>query len=302
MNQTDLHIHSVYSNDGTYSPDELLHMASSAGILVMAVADHNTVRGSARALHLAWKYQVEVIPAVELDCTFQGLNLHVLGYGIDTTFSGFSALETSLAAQERASSIPRMELLHQMGLEFDEQKAVSLAHYGYITGEIIAEVALQDPRNNSLPLLEAYRPGGKRSDNPYVNFYWDFCAPEKPAYVPIDFISLADAVQLICSSGGIPILAHPGNNVPRCREDLLLQILQQGVCGMEVYTTYHNTEQQQYYRKIAEKLGCLKTIGSDFHGKTKPSIHLGQMDIPEDESTILAQLRHTLHKQDTSVV
>ena len=30
MNQIDLHIHSIYSNDGTFTPEELLRQADSA--------------------------------------------------------------------------------------------------------------------------------------------------------------------------------------------------------------------------------------------------------------------------------
>ena len=95
MNQIDLHIHSIYSNDGTFTPEELLRQCAAAGIQTMAVADHNTVRGSAEALQLSWRCGVQVIPAVELDCTYRGTDLHVLGYGIDVTDSRFRKVEQS---------------------------------------------------------------------------------------------------------------------------------------------------------------------------------------------------------------
>ena len=41
----DLHMHSNISNDGEFSPKELVEMCSSAEINVMALADHNSVRG-----------------------------------------------------------------------------------------------------------------------------------------------------------------------------------------------------------------------------------------------------------------
>ena len=41
----DLHMHSNISNDGEFSPKELVEMCNSAEINVMALADHNSVRG-----------------------------------------------------------------------------------------------------------------------------------------------------------------------------------------------------------------------------------------------------------------
>ena len=48
-----------------------------------------------------------------------------------------------------------------------------------------------------------------------------------------------------------------------------------------------------HYLELAKKRNLLITIGSDFHGKTKPSIHLGQFEIGQEvdiTQKILAQL------------
>ena len=136
-------------------------------------------------------------------------------------------------------------------------------------------------------MLKPYLAGGSRSDNPYVNFYWDFCAQGKIAYAHVNFISLTEALDIINKAGGTPILAHPGKNV---HEDkvLLHGIIEQGVKGMEVYSSYHSPEQVSFYRKEAEELNILMTCGSDFHGKTKPSIKLGDCKCDKDtESEII---------------
>ena len=295
-NKIDLHMHSVFSNDGTYSPQELVRMCSEAGIRVMAIADHNSVKACVPGMEAAEKEGITCIPAVEIDCTYRvshrqkGTDLHVLGYGIDPGYPDLAKLEEELAQQERASSRPRLEIMKEMGLKINEEKAYSLAHYGYVTGEVIAEVALADPANDDHPMLKPYREGGNRSDNPYVNFYWDWCAPDKPAYVPIEFISLEECLELIRSAGGTAVLAHPGNNVKE-DDSLLDEILSCGIRGIEVYSTYHSREQENYYHKKADEKGMLITCGSDFHGKTKPSIFLGKMDLQEDEERILAGMK-----------
>lgn len=35
---------------------------------------------------------MEYIPAIEIDCIYKGINLHVLGYGIDYKNSAFNQL------------------------------------------------------------------------------------------------------------------------------------------------------------------------------------------------------------------
>lgn len=296
MSWIDLHMHSIYSNDGDFTPEELVAKCKDAQIRIMAIADHNSCRACESAIKEAQKQGIVCIPAIELDCFYGETLLHVLGYGIDYRDPRFAQLEEELNEQERASSEPRLKIMREMGLHVDEKKAYELAHYGYVTGEVIAEVALADSRNDGHPMLEAYRAGGSRSDNPYVNFYWDWCAEGKPAYIPIRFISLQEAVYLIKTAGGMPVLAHPGNNVKE-NGQLLDEILRCGIEGVEVYSSYHTEEQVKYYREKAGQYGMAITCGSDFHGKTKPSIYLGHIDCRGEEKTIEEGLKKALVPQ-----
>lgn len=270
--QMDLHMHSCMSDDGEYSPKQLMQMCKEAGLQVVAIADHNTVEAIPEAKDEAMMLGLDYIPAIELDCTIDGVELHVLGYGINYLDPAFMDLTLSLRKQEQDSAQKRIDLVKRLGLYIDEEKAFALSHHGCITGEIIAEVALQDERNHGF--LKEYLRGGSRSDNPYVNFYWDYCSQGKPAYVKIDFMTLQEAIALIQNAGGIAILAHPGNNTKE-NTTLLDAIFTYDVKGMEVYSSYHSKEQIQFYEDYAKKHSLAITCGSDFHGKTKPAIHLG---------------------------
>ena len=75
----DLHIHSTYS-DGHMTPDELVLDAEKKGLRYIAIADHNTVNAYIETDILNNKM---VIPAIEFDCWYQGVLVHILGYGID---------------------------------------------------------------------------------------------------------------------------------------------------------------------------------------------------------------------------
>lgn len=46
--------------------------------------------------------------------------------------------------------------------------------------------------------------------------------------------------------------------------------------GLEAFSSYHTSEQAAYYSSLAGKRNLLSTCGSDYHGKTKPSITLGE--------------------------
>lgn len=74
-----LHIHSCFS-DGKLTPDELLEDAKKKGYRLIAIADHNTVEGYKKSDVLS---SGMVLTAIEFDCWYKGVLVHLLGYGID---------------------------------------------------------------------------------------------------------------------------------------------------------------------------------------------------------------------------
>lgn len=66
MGLADLHIHTIYSYDGTASVPAVLSHAQRIGLNVIAITDHDEIAGSLKALELAPKFGVEVIPAIEI--------------------------------------------------------------------------------------------------------------------------------------------------------------------------------------------------------------------------------------------
>lgn len=66
MGTADLHIHSAYSYDATATVRAVLKHAADVGLNVIAVTDHDEIRGSLEARDLAPKYGIEVIPGAEV--------------------------------------------------------------------------------------------------------------------------------------------------------------------------------------------------------------------------------------------
>lgn len=271
MNQIDLHIHSYHSLDGEFTEAELLQQAKDTGLSIMAIADHNSVRAIPKALPLAQKAGIKLIPAIEIDCDFHGINVHLLGYNIDHTNPVYEKLTQDVLRQEHKASSLRVEKTQALGLaiSMDNFKGMEV-----IIPEEIAEYLLNQENARDFPLLHPYMTGGSRSDNPYVNFYWDYYAYGKPCYVPIEFMSLKDAVALVKRTGGTPIIAHPEKTFHGI-EAHMEELTQLGVEGLEVFSSYHSPQEILALYTLAKEYDLLVTFGSDYHGKTKPSVHLG---------------------------
>lgn len=78
-NNVDLHVHSNES-DGEMTPYEIVEQAKSQNKKYIAICDHNTIDAYLSTNILR---EEMVIPAVEFDCFYKGVLIHILGYGIN---------------------------------------------------------------------------------------------------------------------------------------------------------------------------------------------------------------------------
>ncbi len=274
MIRTDLHIHSRHSNDGELEVEEIVKRANLAGLSVLSITDHNIVSGTAEALELCLKWDIKFVPGIEIDCQYQGIDMHLLGYQIDWHNEEIVALE-AIATEKMMDAVPKMiKSLALAGIEINEDELMEKAGPMLPSPELFAEVLMANPDYHSNTLLKPYLEGGERGDMPYINFYLDYFAQGKPAYVKIEHMSFIEAVQIIKNSGGIPVVAHPGLNFKE-QEKLVSELLKEGAAGLEVFNNYHHIDQMEYFASLCRESGSLMTGGSDFHGKTKPLIKLG---------------------------
>lgn len=252
MSIVDLHMHSFYSDDGEYTPTQLVDMCHQSGIQIMAIADHNWIKANNEASLRCKELGMTYIPAIEVDCTYKGVNLHVVGYGIDDS-EEFNKLGEGIEKQEQACSLKKLELTNELGFELEKAQLDVLSSNGAYTGEMFGEALLNDPRYSDNELLKPYREGGFRSDNPFVNFYWDYYAQGKPCFTEIKFPTLEDTIKMINEHGGVAVLAHPGNNL-KGQFELLNEMVELGLQGVECFSSYHPEEVNQYFYNKAKEL------------------------------------------------
>jgi len=275
MNNTDLHIHSKYSLDGELEVPEIIDKCIKNEINIISITDHNSINAIYEAIDSCVISGIDYIPGIEIDCSYNGIDLHLLGYNIDWQSNDFEELEESVK-KKVMSSLPEMiENLNSLGIQITEDEVVDKAQGKLPCGELIAEVLLTNKKYHFQKILSPYMNGGKRSDMPYVNFYHDFFAQDKPAYVKINYMDFDDAIELVKSNNGIPVIAHPGMNF-KGKEELVIELLNRGVEGLEVFNNYHNIKQMEYFADLLIQGSSLMTCGSDFHGKNKPLIDIGK--------------------------
>lgn len=275
----DLHMHSRFSEDGEYTPVELVELCSAQDIHIMSVTDHNCARANVEAQAAAKSKGIIYIPGIEIDCVYKDTNFHVLGYGIDYQSKDFERIEGNIEEQSYQASLLRLEKTQAMGFHVTENDMWNISKNCYWprtwTGEMFAEVLLAKPENGDHPLLRPYRAGGSRSDNPYVNFYWDYYSQGKACYGKIEYPMMEEMINTIHRNHGAAVLAHPGVNL-KGKEFLLDEILGLGIDGIEAFSSYHTSEQAKNFYQIAREKQVFVTCGSDYHGKTKPSIKIGK--------------------------
>jgi predicted metal-dependent phosphoesterase TrpH len=91
MGTADLHIHSIYSYDATTTVRAILKQAADVKLNVIAITDHDDMRGSLEGVKLAPKYGIEVVPGAEVS-TSDG---HLIALFINTLPpAGMSLIET----------------------------------------------------------------------------------------------------------------------------------------------------------------------------------------------------------------
>ena len=270
-----------------------MEQCQKAGIKIMAITDHNCAEANEEAALEAEKRNIYYVPGIEVDCSFEGVDFHILGYGIDYKSPDFMKIEQDLKAQEMETSLMRLQKTRELGFDIHEDELRAKAegsHWNETwTADMFAEILLSKEEYKDHPILLPYREGGARSVNPLLNFYWDLYSQGKPCYVQTNFPQVQNVIRIIHQNGGLAVLAHPNNNL-NGREEMLDGLVSLGIDGLEAYSSYHTDQMAQTWATAAVRHKLLITCGSDYHGKMKPAIKLMDYGSPPDLQKMAAVL------------
>ncbi len=251
-NIVDLHTHSTAS-DGSYSPTELLRLAAEAGLKVQALTDHDSTDGLDEAAQAAKVHDIDFIPGIEINTDVKGGEVHVLGYFIEYQRAEFQSILQVLRDARVRRGQRMVERLNEQGLHIRWKRVREIAH-GSVGRPHVAEALMEAGYVKSIE--EAF--------DKYIG-------AGRPGYVPRYKLAPQDAVRLIASANGLPVMAHP-ITLPGLEElrKWLPGLRDSGLVGLEVYYGPYTPEQVQELLTIANEYQLIPTGGSDYHG---PGIH-----------------------------
>ncbi len=259
MSRLDLHLHTTHS-DGSCTPTEVVNMAHQAGVTALAITDHDIMTGVTETMTAGQQCGIEIIPGVEISSFTGNSELHVLGYFLDQQDPDLLARLKTLRDGRHRRNPQIIERLQTLGIDITYDEVRALAGSDSVGRPHIAR-ALMD-KHVVASAKEAFD---------------RFLAEGKPAYVPRELPSPAEAICWIKAARGLAVLAHPTwvKVAGQPLVDLVRQLKADGLDGVEVYYSTHAARQTREYLSLAQQLGLLVTGGSDFHGLTKPDIEVG---------------------------
>ena len=267
--KSDLHIHTLYS-DGVFSPEKIVDTAIDVGLQVIALTDHDNILSYQVEKDYLKKTnkedKLEIIQGIEVNTLYKNYEVHILGYFMDVNNSDFQNL---LKMQQQARVKQTKEIINLLAkkegirIKFEDIKK-QVAEGGSIGRPHIAKAITNAGGTNNV--IEAYAT--------YIH-------DDSPVYVQRKTVSPQDAVEIIYDAGGIPVIAHPHDL--DIAEDLIKELMQYGLRGIEAYHRKHSPACVEYFSSMAEELGLIVTGGSDFHAPNimNGQIILGKNFVPE---------------------
>ena len=260
MDRIDLHAHTRRS-DGSLEPGALVRLAKDTGLRALAVTDHDTTSGLPEAEEAGRALGVEILTGSEISARFPERAMHLLAYAFDRDDPHVGALlEETRAGRERRN--PRIVArLCELGysLTIDEVRAEA---GGHVVGRPHIARAL---------VRKGYAPDVRTAFSRWLK-------DGGPAYVATESVTPAEVIGVVVDAGGVVVLAHPKQlrvEGAAAHEALLRELAAAGLGGVEVNHPSHDASDRAFFAQLAERLGLVKSGGSDFHGDTKPDVRLG---------------------------
>ena len=255
----DLHIHTTAS-DGSLTPEEVVKESLRLGLGAISITDHDTVDGVAPAIEAAENSPLRVIPGVEISSVWHGREIHILGYNFDHENPFLISTLNRMAQMRRERNENICLKLQKLGLDITTDELYRISGNSTITRNDISRLMISK---------------GYVKDKAEAFTY--YLGSDAPCFVPKFRMPAEDAYKLITYAGGVCSLAHPVQY--RMDDDqyteLFMYLKAVGFRCIEVIHSDNGMHDENRFKQIASACGLLFTGGSDFHGRSKPDIHIG---------------------------
>ena len=257
----DLHSHTTAS-DGCLTPEALVHRAVEMRVGTLAITDHDTTAAIAPAREEISRsgLALNLIPGVEISTVWENHEIHIVGLNIDIThplMCEFLAQQTERRNQRAQLIAERLEKAQIPGaLEGAQQ----LAQGGAVTRGHFARFLVECGKASSM-----------------ADVFKKYLARGKTGYVPPQWCTIAQAIDVIHHSGGKAVLAHPGryNLSAKWLKRLVAHFAEHHGDAMEVAQCQQSPNERTQLATLARQHHLWASQGSDFH-QPCPWIELGR--------------------------
>jgi 3',5'-nucleoside bisphosphate phosphatase len=245
----------TYFSDGRASPQELLEKAAQLGLKTIAITDHETTQGSRQGQSLAPRYGIELIPAIEITCYWDGYTGHgggpdidILGYFLDLETEDWQKTEVRLFEGVVARAEAACKALQKRGfnIRLEDVLETNPTFPGLL------------PIVRTMQRMNLLAPGTPFDENIY------YSSSQSP-------LSIEEGIQLIHSAGGVAVLAHPSiihrsSDGEPLAERGVMDLVAMGLDGIEVFHHRLRDRQRRHFAMLAKMFRLPISGGSDEHG------------------------------------
>lgn len=265
----DFHMHSTLS-DGQLSVRDLIDYCVEQGLSAISITDHDNLDAYEEGREHARDAGIDFIPGVEISSSWNGHDVHILGYLYEPTHLRLNRTLLTLREKRRARARLIVDRLAAQGIELDYAKLAAKTHGGSIGRAHIAAAMVE----------QEYVPSFQEAFTRYLgngNTFMNGIESEK--------LSPGDAIALIREAGGVAVLAHPA----RTNQDALIEsMVEQGLQGIETYCHSHNPANYRRYKEVAKRYGLFCSGGADFHARRDDDRYApGSLKIPGEVMSAL---------------
>ncbi|MDS1444682.1 RNase AM [Shigella boydii] len=257
----DLHSHTTAS-DGCLTPEALVHRAVEMRVGTLAITDHDTTAAIAPAREEISRsgLALNLIPGVEISTVWENHEIHIVGLNIDIThplMCEFLAQQTERRNQRAQQIVERLEKAQIPGALEGAQR---LAQGGAVTRGHFARFLVECGKASSM-----------------ADVFKKYLARGKTGYVPPQWCTIEQAIDVIHHSGGKAVLAHPGryNLSAKWLKRLVAHFAEHDGDAMEVAQCQQSPNERTQLATLARQHHLWASQGSDFH-QPCPWIELGR--------------------------
>lgn len=257
----DLHGHTTAS-DGCLTPEALVHRAVEMRVGTLAITDHDTTAAIAPAREEISRsgLALNLIPGVEISTVWENHEIHIVGLNIDIThplMCEFLAQQTERRNQRAQLIAERLEKAQIPGALEGAQR---LAQGGAVTRGHFARFLVECGKASSM-----------------ADVFKKYLARGKTGYVPPQWCTIEQAIDVIHHSGGKAVLAHPGryNLSAKWLKRLVAHFAEHHGDAMEVAQCQQSPNERTQLATLARQHHLWASQGSDFH-QPCPWIELGR--------------------------